>query len=305
MLISTRAICQRDRFRDKSVTVPDQAAWNVPADENPWKDDKPFGGEEIAAILNNGITANQPTELDFEPVEYSDDLVPVTRLELRNVEPGHYSDVYRGRQSVFTWLPDDGNERRRQVRLEVTGGLIAHYRDRGNVNISLHAAREATLKPVDQDQSVPPDGEPRRVTLSSPYGGLHQLEWTDGNDMTRVTWLDDLPQTFRSTLEEPLRLRGRWSLCFYVPRGTRMVGGFATATTGQLLDGSGHAVFSFDEMDEPDYFSVAVPEGQDASLWQFHNCSGSRMLMTVPPYLATTADGLLLPREVVAADATP
>jgi hypothetical protein len=173
------------------------------------------------------------------------------------------------------------------------------------VDIALYAAREATLEPVDRDRSVPPDGQPRRVVLRSPHGGLHRVEWSDGHDMTRVVWPDALPRTFRSALEEPLRLIGRWSLYCYVPRGTKKVGGFATATTGRLLDGSGRVLFSFHEMDEPDYFSVDVPEGQDGTLWKFEHCSGSRMLMTIPPYLAPSAGDLLLPREVVRADATP
>jgi hypothetical protein len=141
------------------------------------------------------------------------------------------------------------------------------------------------------------------VTLRSPYGGLHRLAWTDGNDMTRVELPDDLPATFRSTLDEPLEVRGRWSLYFYVPRGTEVVGGFATSTTGRLLDGAGNEVFRFDEMDEPDYFSVPVPEGQTGTLWRLERCSGSRMLMTVPPYLARSGKALLLPKEVIAADA--
>jgi hypothetical protein len=123
--------------------------------------------------------------------------------------------------------------------------------------------------------------------------------------MTRVVWPEDLPRTFRSTLDEPLRLQGRWSLYFYVPRGTQKVAGFATATTGRVLDRSGNAVFSFDRMDEPDYFSIAVPEGQAGALWRLEHCSGSRMLITVPPYLAPSAGDLLLPREVVTADTNP
>ncbi|MFO7905225.1 MAG: DUF4838 domain-containing protein [Pirellulaceae bacterium] len=304
-MVSTRAICQRDRFRDKSVTVPEQAAWNVPADENPWKNDTPFTEEEIAVMLKDGIAANEPTEIDFEPVEYSDDLVPARRPDLPAVEPGRHGDRFRGRHTVFTWLPrkpgETATNERRRIELEVTGGLIAHYRDRGNVDIELHAKRDGTFELVDQDQSVPPDGERRAVVLRSPHGGLHRLQWTDGNDMTRVSCPDDLPWTFRSTLEDPLELRGRWSLYFYVPRGTKKVGGFATATIGRLLDGSGAVVFSFEEMDEPDYFSVPVPEGQDGTLWRFDHCSGSRMLLTVPPYLAPSADDLLLPREVVKA----
>jgi hypothetical protein len=308
-MVSTRAICQRDRFRDKAVTVPKEADWSVPADENPWKNDEPFSDGEIAAMLADGIAANQPTQLDFEPVEYSNELVPAARLGLREGKAGRCDDRFRGRHVVFTWLPEKADGAApgapRQVELEVTGGLIEHYRDRGNVRIALYAARQDAPQPVDRDESVPPDGKPRRVTLASPYDGLHRLEWDDGRDMTRVAWPDDLPITFRSALGDSPRLVGRWSLCCYVPRGTKTVGGFATATTGRLLDGSGSVVFSFEEMDKPDYFSVAVPEGQDGRLWRFEHCSGSRMLMTVPPYLAPSAADLLLPREVVAADAAP
>jgi hypothetical protein len=301
MMLSTRAICQRDRFRDKSVTVPAVASWDVPAASNPWKNEDAFTEEEIDSILAQGMAANQPTVWDFEPVEYSQDLMPAALLNLPEVESGYHADKFRGQQSVLTWL----SNHQRRIQLEVTGGLIAHYRDRGNVQFALYAAQEATLEPVDEDRSVPPDGQPYQVTLRSSYRGLHRLEWSDGRDMTRVRWPDDLPRTFRSTPEEPLRLQGRWSLYFYVPRGTRTVSGFATATTGRLVDGNGREVFSFEDMDEPDYFSVTVSEGQAAALWQFQDCSGSRMLLTTPPYLAPSAADLLLPREVVAADAAP
>ncbi len=306
-LISTRAICERDRFRDKSVDVPDEAAWNVPADRNPWKSEEPFEEQEIAAILAVGIAANEPTELDFEPVEYSDQLVPATALKLPEVKASQRPERFRGRQAAYTWLPhespEDAQRPRRRIELGVTGGLIVHYRDRGNVEFALHAGREATLEPVDEDRSVPPDGQARTVVLKSRHGGLHRVSWNDGNDMTRIVWPAELPLTFRSTSEEPLRLTGRWSLYFYVPRGTRTVGGFATATTGRMLDGRGKVVFSFDEMREPDYFSVTVPKGQDGTLWRLENCTGARMLLTTPPYLAASAEDLLLPREVVALDA--
>jgi hypothetical protein len=306
MLISTQAICLRDRFRDKSVVVPAELKWDTKPGDNPWKSEEPFDREEIDSILAAGILANEPTTLDFELVEYSDDLTPAAALNLPENAPGRYPDQFRGRQVVYTWLPDtasdDGRRRKTQIDLQVTGGLIRHYRDRGNVDLSLYAAREATLEPVAQDRTVPPDGEPRSISLVSPHRGMHRLQWSDGNDMTRIVWPDDLPLTFRSTMNEPLRLQGRRSLVFYVPRGTRTVAGFATATTGRLLDGSGNTVWSFEDMDEPDYFQVTVAEGQDATLWRFENCSGSRMLLTVPPYLAPTPSALLLPREVVEAD---
>jgi len=128
------------------------------------------------------------------------------------------------------------------------------------------------------------------------------LEWTDGSDMTRVVLPATLPLTIRSTLEDPMRLGGRWDLYFYVPRGTKLVGGYSDSTKGKMLDGDNEVVFDFSTMKAAGYFSVAVPEGQDGTLWKFSDSRGSRMLMTVPPYLATSVETLLLPREVVELD---
>lgn len=287
MMLSTVALCERDRFRDRAVEVPDDAT--------SWKSDKPFGRQEIAGILARGIEANEPTILDFEPKKFSDDLVPVTELGLPHVIQGQYDNRGRGRQQVYTWLAED----RRQIQLEVTGGLIKHYRDRGHVKFSLYSPKEVTLDAVDRDDSVPPDGEQRRIVLTSPYSGLHRLEWTDGSDMTQVVFPPDLPMTICSSLQKPMRLGGRWDLYFYVPRGTKVVGGYTDSTRGTLLDSDGNVVFDFSTMDAAGYFSVPVPTGQGGTLWKFHNSRGKRMLMTVPPYLATSVETMLLPREVV------
>ena len=286
-MLSTVALCDRDRFRDRTVHVPDEAS--------SWKSSEPFGDAEIAEVLASGIAANQPTVLDFEAKNYSDDLVPATQLDLPHVAPGRYDERGRGRQQLYTWFP----ENRRQIELHVTGGLIKHYRDRGNVKFSLYSPNEATLDAVDHDDSVPPDGAQRRIVLTSPYSGLHRLEWTDGSDMTGVVLPADLPLTIRSTLEDPMRLGGRWDLYFYVPRGTKVVGGYTDSTRGSMLDGDNKVMFDFSTMEATGYFSVAVPEGQDGTLWKFSDSRGSRSLMTVPPYLATSVETLLLPREVV------
>lgn len=120
--------------------------------------------------------------------------------------------------------------------------------------------------------------------------------------MTRVVLPADLPLTIQSTLEDPMRLGGRWDLYFYVPRGTKVVGGYTDATRGTMLDADRNVVFDFSAMEAAGYFSVPVPAGQDAALWKFSNSRGSRVLMTVPPYLATSVETLLLPREVVESD---
>jgi hypothetical protein len=171
------------------------------------------------------------------------------------------------------------------------------------VQFALYADEDPTLEPVDEDRSVAPDGEPHTIVLTTRHKGLHRLQWNDGKDMTRVIFPDDLPLTVRSTLEDPMRLTGRWDLYFYVPRGTTVVGGYSTGTQGRLLDGSGKAVFDFSEMQAAGYFSVPAPAGQDGKLWRFEDADGARLLMTVPPYLAPSGEQLLLPREVVEADA--
>ena len=51
------------------------------------------------------------------------------------------------------------------------------------------------------------------------------------------------------------------------------------------------------------FHSIPVPAGQAGKLWKFHQCTGRRLLLTVPPFLARSGAELLLPRTVVARDA--
>ena len=106
--------------------------------------------------------------------------------------------------------------------------------------------------------------------------------------------------TVCSSPAEPAGFHGRWSLYFYVPKGTKTVGGFSDGV-GTLLDGQGNKIHTFDG--KPGYFSIPVPSGHDGRLWKFQQCAGQRLLMTVPPYLARNARELLLPAEVVERDA--
>jgi hypothetical protein len=106
--------------------------------------------------------------------------------------------------------------------------------------------------------------------------------------------------TLVSSPDVPTEFHGRWSLYFYVPKGTKVVGGFASGA-GSLLAPDGKKVRDFDG--KPGYFSVPVPAGHDGKLWMFSNTAGKRLLMTVPPCLARSPKELLLPKEVVKADA--
>ncbi len=297
MMVHTKALYRDLVNRDKAVSIPEGAEWNVAEEENPWKDSTPFSDAELAALIADGIEANPI--VDITAVRFSEELVPATPLGLEAPVEGSLDDPVRGRQVRYLWI----DEAPAEIPLQVTGGLIPHYRDRGNVQFELYADAEATLEPVDTDGSVPPDGEERSITLETDYAGLHRLEWTDGSDRTKVVLPAGLPVTLRSDLEQPMKLGGRWTLVFYVPKGTETVGGYATSAGGEMIDADGEVAFSFGEMDGAGYFTAPVPEGQDGRLWAMRNCSGQRMLMTVPPYFAASAETLLLPREVVEADA--
>ena len=297
MMVHTKALYRDLVNRDNAVSIPEGAEWSAPEETNPWKDSTPFSEAELAAFVSEGIAANPV--VGIEPVQFSEDLVPAAPLGLQAPAEGTLTERVRSRQVRYTWVDEAPGE----IALAVTGGLIEHYRDRGNVRFELYAAQEATLEPVDTNEEVPPDGQERSITLRTPNSGLHRIEWTDGGDMTSITWPEGVAITVRSDLEQPASFQSRWTMVFYVPEGTEAVGGYATNTGGEVLDGDGQVVFSFGDMAEPGYFMIDVPAGQDGRLWAFSNCSGQRMLMTVPPYLAPTAETLLLPREVVEADA--
>jgi hypothetical protein len=285
--------------RDKSVTIPPEAAFNVPetptkkdSRANPWKSSAPFTDAELETIRRNGIAANPV--VDFEPVGYSQDLVPAAPLGLADPATGQMGHYTRGRNTFHTWVADPAQP----LRLKVTGGLIAHYRNRGDVTLALIPAEEPEGRAV-AEARVPPDGEERTVELATTYEGLHTLVKSDGNDATSLAWEDGTPMTVVATMESPFTFYHRSDAVFYVPRGTRVIGGFASGE-GELTDPDGRTALRFDK--KSDYFRVEVPEGRDGKLWRFTNTSGTRMLLTVPPCLARNGRELLLPREVVEQD---
>jgi hypothetical protein len=283
------------------VVIPEEAAWRVAESENPWKSSEPFTDSELAAMVSTGVAANPFTRLDFTPVQFSEDLVPAKALNLPPVTPGSFSLVGRSTRQFLTWLDEPG-----EIELKVTAGLM--YRDRGNVKISLLSPKEATMEPVAYDESVVPDGNEYRIPLRSIFNGLHTLEVSDGNDRTQVLFPEGMPLTILSAMDNPQvdAIRdGNWSLYFYVPRGTKVVGGYSRGPSGVMRDGDGNVVLDFGQREvRAGYFNVPVPQGQDGRLWQIENAEGraQKLLMTVPPYLARSEKELLLPREVVEAD---
>ncbi len=274
-------------------------------DGHPLKNDEPFSTTEIAELIKRGIANNQPVEPGFSGVEFGKDLVPaMPRLALSKVEPGSFPTEPQDRQRYFVWLEKPG-----AIELGVT--VDKRWANRAP-KLELFSPLEVTLAPVAVREDYLPDNQPRTLALRTPHPGLHRIETYDGGDITRIAWPGGLPVTIESapdTADVTSHFRGAWTLYFYVPRGTKIVGGWASRVanwapkiSGKLRAPDGREMLDFAKL-EDGFFKVEVPPGMDGALWKFENTLGQRLLMTVPPYLARSGDELLLPAEVVETDA--
>lgn len=293
----------RTRFRDKRIEIPDGAQWQKPEAENPWKTNDPFTEAELGDMIEDGI-ARHPLRA-FDGIHFSNDLRPAKTLGLAgpslNAEREH---IGRGVWYFYTWINEPG----RTLELPVTGGRIAHYRDRGPAIVQLQTwdEEEADYVTVDEARTAP-DGQTRHLKLTAESAGRYRVRVSDGMDKTSLKWPADLPWTIESSLDHANRHRsGRTAYYFYVPRGTKVVGGFAEKSlVGALHDAEEREVLRFDGDDAAEGFvHVKVQPGQDGRLWSLRNMTrGSFQLMTVPPYLAASAEELMLPAEVIERDA--
>ncbi|MCX7009465.1 MAG: hypothetical protein NTY53_19850, partial [Kiritimatiellaeota bacterium] len=303
MLIHTKALYRDLVARDKTVSIPTDAQWRVPETKNPWKSSVPFTATELTHFVTKGIARNPLTEVNFKPIAFSEELVSAAPLKLTDVQPGSFGAA-RGQQQFFTYVAQTPAT----IALKITGGLIEHYRDRGNVRIELHklggasqTGERETL--VAEDRSAPPDGKEHAATFAVKEAGLYRLTINDGNDRTLVQWNCALPLTIRSAADHSMNAHytDYWQLHFYVPKGTKTVGFFG-GEHGEVRDSAGRPLFWLNGR-TPNYYSVAVPDGEDGKLWSIRFGRGPLRLLTVPPYFARTAAELLLPAEVVARDA--
>ncbi len=274
--------------------------------DHPLKTGEPFSPQDIAKILADGIATNLPVDPGFESIQFSKALVPAAPLlSLPATPTGSFPTHPQDRQHYLIWMPDHGGT----LDLVITVEKVWANR---MPEISLHSALEVTGNAVAIDSSYRPDGKPYSVQLRTPHPGLHSVETIDGGDYTRIQWPPQMPVTIESGIDTPNvteHFRGVWTMVFYVPRGTRVIGGWASRVanwapriSGTLVDPSGNTALDFATTEEG-WFKVPVPEGQDGKLWTFEESQGQRLLMTVPPYLARNGEELLLPIEVVEADA--
>jgi len=272
---------------------------------HPLKNETPYTAIEISKFLSEGIAKNQPVEPGFVSVEFSRKLVPAAqKLNLKSGTMGSFPNAAQDYQQHYVWV----NEGTNTINLTVAVQKVWANR---TPKLSLYSPLEVSLDPVAVDESYKPDGKSNELKLKTGYTGLHRVVTVDGGDYTRTLWPDGLPVTVESGIDTPQvtsQFRGPWSLYFYVPTGTKIIGGWASRIanwapriSGKLIDPDGNAALDFAKL-EDGWFKADVAPGQDGKLWKFENSQGQRLLMTVPPYLARRAEDLLLPQEVIEKD---
>lgn len=300
-LVHSYALYRDVHRRDSSIVLPEEADWRVPEPNNPWKSSEPFTREEVEALLAGGIDSYEPVELDFEPESW-DDLTLVSAKDIPSAEPRSPGKAAagRGKRSFFAVVDQAPST----IELEVTGGLIAHYRDRGNVRIHLwklggasETGERETLVKV--DETVPPDGVTRTIEFPVDEPGVYRIDVSDGRDMTTITWSEGQRISWKMALDDhPDMMTGRWYLYFFVPAGTKRIGIHSRAAGGVLLRPDGSEALEL-KTDGGGFLSAEVPPGMDGRLWKLHHVAGTVCLVNVPPFLARSSDELVLPRDVL------
>ena len=302
----------RELYRDKAsiAKMPKNATWNIPEigkdgqPLNPWKSSAPFTPGEIKTFIADGMAANPV--VDITPKNYSRDLVPATALNLS--APRLPRTWLRGTQNFYLWLPDGQTE----VHLKVKAGLT--YANKGPAKLALYAGGESddeAAAALDAGEDAPvvgaaldsaevaPDKAEHEIVLHARKSGLHRLEVADGSGGTAVDWPDGLPVVIKADRVSVMAYRFRESFYFYVPRGTREIGGFAEGEL-HVYDPTKKEIWT--QWKGEGYFKIPVPAGADGQIWRTNSVGSQFSLLTVPPYLARSGDELLLPAEVVRAD---
>lgn len=315
-MMSSYAFFRDIPTRNKAVPRPEGTNHLVVEGNNPWKDTTPVTPEDLNTWVSEGIN-NNPV-VDVETASFSRELVRASQLpaaaafDSRNEAPKFIYPL-RHKQQLLIWsdVPES------PIEFTVKTGVF--YTNLGNLTLSLYpyeaegAPTEAGENPAEEGDipvflhpldtvSLPADKEEHSVKMKSGQPGPYLLEIKDQAAGYHLTnWSKDIPLTFESSMERSPVILGGWQFVFYVPKGTQKVNLFVKGR-GTIQDQEGGVLEGLPQ--EPTYLSIPVPPGQDGTFWKFTGKTGGTIqLLNVPPYLASSASQLLLPREVVEADA--
>lgn len=256
-----------------------------------WKIQTRMTESEIVKILKDGISNNKL--LAFEAIDFTEDLIPAPKLK-SNGSPLGTLAPRSGSRYYYTYVDKDLNP----IEIKITGGLIPHYRNKGNVKVRLFniggASDNGTKRTlVEENATIPPDGQEYSVKLYPKQTGLHMVGVNDGNDRTNDEW-----DNYNKIVKTSGALNGVFY--FYVPKGTKVLGLYSRLKNGYLINSSNQELANLKNTEG--YYSFSVAPGEDGKIWSFKGVNGEIKLMTVPAYFTLNPNQFLLPREVVISD---
>ncbi len=286
-MVNTRAVFNLPK-RDQRLTAPGEwkHAGQIPALQE-------AGLVDAEALLHTMRERIAEIRLmEFEAVAFSQELEPAplpTNAPAGSGEP----ITLRGLNRLHLYADDAESG----FSFEIRGGLI--YGSRGPVRLRLFSPENPMVNEPVAEVEVVADKTTQSIHLQSPYKGMHTLEINDGNDKTALVWPAGQRVAFPLAPEESTRFDGRYTLLFYVPEGTREVGGYSNDAKGKMVLPGGREAYDFAAMKGPGYFTVPVAPEDAGQWWSLRSVSGEKLLMTVPPLGVRSAAEGLLPREAL------
>lgn len=139
-----------------------------------------------------------------------------------------------------------------------------------------------------------------------PESGLYRLDVTIKGDISQLIW--DGSQAFKlnTSLDGHVHLIGDNQLVFfYVPRETDVLGMYVNSLTGSIMIMNDEVIFELSSGTKGKFIGVSLPEAKRGHLDRLIGVYGSVVLLTVPPYVSPSPNGLLLPKEVVEDEIQP
>ncbi len=274
---------------DDALQWGDGYTGNQPSDHHRVDEDKSFSQQEVIAILEEGLSANHPLELDVDPWHDGGIVEPSV---LPSAPRGGTGDMpNRGAIEALLYT-DDGQ----LPEIVMSAGHI--YDDRGPLQWDLydqggHSVDSGEVAPDHSEYVVDLQAEP----------GVYRLSIT--NTGQGFIW-DYEPRgakmTFLAGGEYGLERNYFDRLYFYVPQGVDEVILAGTLTEGRhtFYDGSQQPISANAIEEHQGYTIIPVPEGQDGTAWSLET-SAIRIelaFVNTPGYVALSPQELLLPVEL-------
>lgn len=226
-----------------------------------------------------------------EPV-FSKRLVRV-RLDLPARPTGEKSLFMFVNTERFALSSDAGEP----VQFTVQTGLIPAYINKPPAQFSIRDSADHVVA----EGRIPLDYLEHTITQSVPSPGIYYLDFNGSGAGYKLLVPDRRGATFVVQKPQAQTIGRLDRFYFYVPKHTR--------TVGYFWSGQEHVVHGPDSTPlrkvdtKGDWVSIPVPAGMDGKVWFLQPIAMTEFkLLTVPNYVATASDALLVPEDVARAD---